>query len=127
MGQPVVLDNSALIAFLGDEPGADIVRSNLDAAVISTVNLSETAAYVRRKGHVPFDDMIIDELGLTVVDFTREQALKAGELIQLFRSKGLSLGDPACLSLGIIRRLPILTADRKWNDLDLDVRINFIR
>ena len=38
-----VLDASALLALLQDEPGADVVEPALEAAVISTVNWSEVA------------------------------------------------------------------------------------
>ena len=40
---------------------------------------------------------------------------------------GLSLGDRACLSLGQHLRRPVLTADRMWKTLKLNVEIQMIR
>jgi len=39
----------------------------------------------------------------------------------------LSLGDRACLALGERLGLPVVTADRAWADLDLDVAVSLIR
>jgi PIN domain nuclease of toxin-antitoxin system len=40
---------------------------------------------------------------------------------------GLSLGDRACLALGQQLGQPVLTADRMWKTLKLDVEIRMIR
>ena len=40
----VVLDASALLALLNQEPGADVVAASLPEAVVSAVNLSEAVA-----------------------------------------------------------------------------------
>lgn len=40
---------------------------------------------------------------------------------------GLSLGDRACLALGLRLGSPILTGDRAWLELDLGVEIEFAR
>lgn len=39
----------------------------------------------------------------------------------------LSFGDRACLALGKALGLSVLTADRKWHDLDIGVDIRLIR
>jgi ribonuclease VapC len=43
------------------------------------------------------------------------------------RHLGLSLADRACLALGRLRRLPVLTTDRAWRSLHISVRIEVIR
>jgi PIN domain nuclease of toxin-antitoxin system len=43
------------------------------------------------------------------------------------KSLGLSLADRACLALGRIHRLPVLTTDRAWRSLRLSIRIEVIR
>jgi PIN domain nuclease of toxin-antitoxin system len=43
------------------------------------------------------------------------------------RSHGLSLGDRACLALAQSTGLPVLTADRAWRGVGLDVEIEVIR
>jgi PIN domain nuclease of toxin-antitoxin system len=47
-----------------------------------------------------------------------------GEALQPF---GLSLADRACLALAKQRGLPVLTADRIWQTLDLGVAVVLIR
>jgi PIN domain nuclease of toxin-antitoxin system len=62
-----------------------------------------------------------------VVDFDRSQAEQAGLLAKQTRSRGLSLGDRACLALAAREAAPVLTADRIWATLKLDVEIRLIR
>jgi PIN domain nuclease of toxin-antitoxin system len=46
----VVLDASALLAFLKDEPGGSAVRHLMPASVMSAINLAEVATVARRSG-----------------------------------------------------------------------------
>lgn len=48
-------------------------------------------------------------------------------LIKHTKPFGLSLGDRACLALGMKMNLPVLTADRAWAKLDLGVQVNLLR
>jgi PIN domain nuclease of toxin-antitoxin system len=59
--------------------------------------------------------------------FTSEHARLAGDLVAKTRPLGLSLGDRACLALGLALKAPIYTADRSWNKLRLGGRIHVIR
>ncbi len=56
-----------------------------------------------------------------------EHAEGAGNLITKTRPLGLSLGDRACLALGIVLRAPVYTADKLWKKLKLGVPIHLIR
>ena len=90
----VVLDASALLALLNDEPGAELVAKSLPQAAISAVNLSEVVAKLADAG-MP-DEAIRDALRglpLDVVPFDVEQAYDAGLLRSITRDVGLSLGD----------------------------------
>lgn len=62
-----------------------------------------------------------------IVPFDQEQARIAGRFAPQIRSLGLSLGDRACLALGIALKAPIYTADRAWKKLNVDVKIHVIR
>src|SRR5580692_3939853 len=62
-----------------------------------------------------------------VVSFDDEQARIAGDLVIQTRHLGLSLGDRACLALGIALKVPIYTAEKSWKKLKVGVRIHVIR
>ncbi|MCE5360924.1 MAG: type II toxin-antitoxin system VapC family toxin [Acidithiobacillus sp.] len=124
----VVLDASAVLAFLHDEPGGDRVSSVLDGASISTVNWSEVVQKALQKG-VDVDGMQQEfiALGVQFADFTPRQAEIAAKLWPQTRDHGLSLADRACLALAIDKELPVWTADRVWADLSLHIVMQVIR
>jgi len=124
----VVLDASALLAVVLAERGAESVAETLDEALISSVNLSETAAVLVDAG-IPSARVRarLSRHALTTVPFDEEDALVAAELRTLTRAAGLSLGDRACLALAQRRKLPALTADRAWAELDLGIEVRLIR
>ncbi len=124
----VVLDASAVLALLHEEPGADVVADALARALVSAVNLSECVAQLVAAGVRDADARAaLELLGLTVVPFDAEQAWDAGCLRTATRRLGLSLGDRACLALARLRGLPVLTADRAWVRLDVGVEVRPIR
>jgi PIN domain nuclease of toxin-antitoxin system len=59
--------------------------------------------------------------------FDEQQARIAGDLVAQTRPIGLSLGDRACLALGIALKLPVYTAEKSWKKLKLGVPIHVIR
>ncbi len=123
-----VLDASALLAYLQDEANAEAVETVLPESVISTVNWSEVMQKSLASG-VDVNGLCEDfqALGLEILPFTPQQAETAARLWQQTRSYGLSLGDRACLSLGIEMKTPVLTADRAWLDLNLAVEVRVVR
>jgi ribonuclease VapC len=124
----VILDASALLALLNSEPGADIVTEALPGAIISAVNLSEVIAILCRTG-IP-EKVIrqaLEPLGLEVAPFNTEQAYQAGLLYTKTQNLGISLGDRACLSLGKMLGLAVLTADKTWLKLSVGVTVKVIR
>ena len=75
-----VLDASALLALLHDEPGADRVMAVLDHALISTINWSEVVQKAVGRG-VPIDGMRgeLSGTGLSFEPFCATQAEVAGQ------------------------------------------------
>jgi PIN domain nuclease of toxin-antitoxin system len=122
-----VLDASAVLALLQDEPGSDRVLESLPGALICSVNLSEVVAKLTELGMPETDIRLALSLGLEVVAFDEALAYSAGALRPVTRSAGLSLGDRACLAIALARSLPALTTDRAWRDLDIDATVEVIR
>jgi ribonuclease VapC len=124
----IVLDASALLAFLFREPGHETVAALLDGALMSTVNLAEVLSRFARDGHDPRPVAArLARAGIARVAFTERLAMTAAAIVPLVAGRGLSLGDRACLALAMSRGLPALTADRRWAELDLPVPVELIR
>ena len=124
----IVLDASALMAVLREEPGAAAVEAELDHAAISAVNLSEVQAKLVERGtaaEIAWSSLV--DLDLEVVAFDAAQAKVAGDLRSLTRAQGLSLGDRACLALARALGLPAMTADRAWGGLAVGIEIRAVR
>ena len=126
-GNGAVLDASALLALLQDEPGASRVLEALPDALMCSVNLSEVVAKLADLGMPEIDIRRALSLGLEIISFDEILAYSAGILRPTTRRAGLSLGDRACLALAQSRSLPALTTDRSWTSLDTDIDIILIR
>jgi hypothetical protein len=66
----------------------------------------------------------VEALGLSILPFIPEEAETAGRLWLETRSCGLSLGDRACLSLGLRLGVPGLMTDRIWATLNLPLTVH---
>ena len=62
-----------------------------------------------------------------VVPFDDRQAMLAAAIHRGSRKHGLSLADCACLALGMSRKATVVTADRTWALLKIDVQIVQVR
>ena len=125
----IVLDASAMLAVLNHEPGSEkLPPEMLSSAAASTVNLAEVHTKLVNRGGDP-DEAWEDTLSAVdePVPFTLEQARIAGNLVTETRVLGLSLGDRACLALGIALHAPVYTTDKSWKNLKIGVRIHVIR
>jgi PIN domain nuclease of toxin-antitoxin system len=123
-----VLDASALLAYVFKEPGADVVSKVVETACMSSVNLSEVLTRIARDGREPAGFAArIERSNLEVVPFIAKDALATANLEPQTRRFGLSLGDRACLALGLARREAVYTADRIWSQLDIGIKVVSIR
>lgn len=124
----MVLDASALLAFLFAEDGHAQVAERLDGSCMSTVNLAEVIGRFARDGHDVAE--VQEQIGRMPVElkpFLAEDAALAAALMPHTRPLGLSLADRACLALAASRKAPVLTADRAWRRLNLAVSVELIR
>lgn len=124
----VVLDASALLAFLQGEPGRDAVAAIMSRSCMSAVNAAEVISKLVERGvpDGPASDAVM-MLPLEIVPFDAENARDAGLLHRSTRGRNVSLGDRACLSLAARRRQPAMTTDGAWGELGLGVEIRAIR
>ncbi len=126
----VILDASALLAFLYKEEGHEYVNALLEktACFTSSVNWSELVQKVRQKrvGQDPSPlDALVEGLRkvycLKVESITMEDGKWAAE--QWRPGTPLSLADRLCLALSHRLRIPAVTADGAWGSSDLIIQI----
>jgi len=129
-----VLDASAFLAYLVDEPGAAAVEQAMcQGTLMSAVNWAEVLSKLAERNQSP--DIVEERLvkngiigsAVEIVPLVREDAAAIARLRPLTKKKGLSLGDRACLALGIRMNLPVLTADGSWKKLPLGMDIRIVR
>jgi len=123
-----VLDSSALLALLNEEPGGDVVETLLGDSVISAVNIAEVVTKLALAG-MPINTAyeILCDLVLEVVPFEPLLALEVGRLAPQTKALGLSLGDRVCLATALALRYEVITADKIWGKLKLPIKIRVIR
>lgn len=128
MSKPIVLDASALLALLFQERGSDVVERHLANAVMSAVNVAEVISKLVDKGLSERDAAkVFVDLMIPVRAFSEKAALETGRLRRLSQKSGLSLGDRACLAEAFVSESTVLTADKLWSTLPLDIPIEVIR
>ena len=124
----VVLDASAVLALLNNEPGAELVSRHVAGGVISAVNSAEVVGKLMESGMPePAATEALDMLAMEVIDFDALLAVRTGALRPLTKHAGLSLGDRACLATGELLELPVVTMDRRWASLGLGVPVELAR
>lgn len=126
----VVLDASALLALLNDEPGAAKVAEALSGSRMLSVNLAEVVSHFIHAGmpHGEVDAML-RPLPMEIVPADEGLAHIAGRLRAVTASAGLSLGDRFCLALAQRDGLPAMTADKQWRTVAdaVDAKVIVIR
>ncbi|OJX10424.1 MAG: hypothetical protein BGO77_02295 [Caedibacter sp. 37-49] len=122
MSNNVILDASALLVLLKNEPGADMIEPLLGRIIMSSISVSEVAASLLNS------DMTLQECQeailpfiSTIVPFNEEQAFLAAELEKQIKDYDLSLADKACLALAQQMKLPLYTANKNWEKLQLEM------
>lgn len=126
----IVLDASALLATLLNEPGRDRVDAVINGAAMTTVNLAEVVGHFAKLGaDRSAIDALLTGLPLVFIEPDRELAIEAGLMRPLGEKAGLSLGDRMCLAYAKRTGSKAITADRAWKDIGkrLGVEVEMIR
>lgn len=113
-----VLDASAILAMLHEEPGGKEVEPHLAQAAVSSVNWSEVAQKSLSRG-VGIESLRedLEALGLTILPFDAEDGEATAKLRERTKEHGLSLADWACLALAEKLSVEALTTDRVWKGI----------
>jgi PIN domain nuclease of toxin-antitoxin system len=125
-----VLDASAALAVVRDEPGADVVEEVLlqGDCSLCVVNWIEVAQRATALGldPDPYLDMLM-QAGVRFEPLILADADRAAALHAPTKHAGLSLADRCCLALAARLECPAYTADAAWNRLGdgvpVDVRL----
>lgn len=132
MAEIVVLDSSAILAVLYNEPGSFAVLEAIAnpncTVLVSSVNLCEVVTKLVLGGANDTNVAVSLRPFLQYgVDFDAQQALFAGELSRVSRPLGLSLGDRACLALAASQKATAWTTDAVWLKLKSSVKVHLLR
>ena len=122
-----VIDTSAVFVDLNEETGAAEARRWLRDAAISAINLQEVVSKCVDKG-VPVEAIprLIEALRLDIRPLDTELAMEAGLMREATVHLGLSHGDRACLALARKLRLPAVTADRAWKNVESELGVEVV-
>lgn len=123
-----VLDASAILALLNQEPGMERVAALLADSCLGAVNYCEVLGKLIDAG-MPEQDAreSVELLNVEVVGFDTDLARLAAVLRPTTKKLGLSLGDRSCLALALSRRNTAVTAERAWAKLKIGVKVELIR
>jgi ribonuclease VapC len=125
-----VLDASALLAHLNEEPGAALVREAMQAgAAISVANWAEVLTKIAERGEDP--EVAAAEMkgagligGVVRIEpITEEDCIEIARLRRTTKAQGLSLANRSCLALASRLGVPAVTADREWSKAPIGVKV----
>ena len=135
MSEINVIDSSAILALLTQEPGAALLEQAIKKhpSWVSSVIICEVLGKLLDGGMTRDEaTQAVAALRLTIADFDENMALETAVLKARTKSIGASMGDRACLALAAQRmtvgdKPTVFTADRVWAKLQWPFRIIVIR
>jgi predicted nucleic acid-binding protein len=128
-----VLDSYALMAFFGDESGADLVRELILKAeenkinlLMSVVNLGEVWYSIARTNSPEVADQYIGEvrgMAIEIVDADWQLTRQAAA----FKVNGnISYADCFAAALAKVKKADLVTGDKEFKSLDREIKISWI-
>jgi len=128
-----VLDSYAVLAFLEDEPGADMVRGLILKAeennlklLMSVVNLGEVWYAIARTNSTEKADQVIREiegLAIEIVDADWQITRQAAA----FKAKGkIAYADCFAAALAKQHKAELVTGDEEFKIIENDIKISWL-
>ncbi len=116
-----LLDASAVLAWLQEERGSEVVDEVMDESAIASINAAEVIHKLVGQGATPEHAIeIVDRMAIPIIEFSSEHLRGMAKLSGV---KGLSLGDRACLAIAQKLDVPAVTSDQVWATLSPKVRL----
>ncbi|MFP3882853.1 MAG: PIN domain-containing protein [Actinomycetota bacterium] len=125
-----VVDASAVLAWVFNERGAEIVDQVLSVSGISAVNLSEVLYKCAERRVDPEDtEADLADYGLTLLPFRGAEARQVVFVRQAEEKAGvnLSLADRCCIATGLVWRVPVVASDNAWEQLGVGLEVTPFR
>jgi PIN domain nuclease of toxin-antitoxin system len=124
----IVLDSSAVLAVLLEEPGADRVEAAFEKGVVSSATLAEILAKAVQRGfdlQGAYENVV--GFGLEIHPVEEAHAILAAEISKAPRELDLSLGDRLCIALAMTLGVELLTSDTGMSRYDAGIPITKFR
>lgn len=125
-----VLDASAVLAWVFEEPGWEVVEKVVSASGMSAVNFAEVLYIGSARRYEP-DELEADlaDLGLILLPFGGHEARNILVVKQAEIQAGLqlSMADRACLATAIAYDVPAVMSDGEWERLTLPISVQPFR
>lgn len=111
-----VMDASALVAYVRQEPGSEKVAAALRSAVVAAPNWAEVLRVLQQKVGWEFETTIrlLKARGVRVEPVTEDDAEKVARLRRAVANSDLSLADRFCLAVAERLEVPAYTSDQAW-------------
>lgn len=125
----IVFDASAIIALFAKEQGYQLIKQHMKNGIISSVNIAEVYKYCIETQNLSEEEakLLVQLSDIKIIDFCPKQALISAKICNKTKAYGISLGDRACIALAILKNLPIITCDKIWKKLDLEIEFILAR
>ncbi len=135
--EKIVVDASALLAWLLNERGGETINKILDLAIAPVSVVVEVLYRAGERGLKTPPLQILQDLesvGVSIEPILPIDSLRAAELITISHKKrknkedsSLSLGDGLCIAVAERLGLPLTGGDKYWNECDLRVEFYLFR
>ncbi len=135
--EKIVVDASALLAWLLNERGGETINKILDLAIAPVSVVVEVLYRAGERGLKTPPLQILQDLesvGVSIEPILPIDSLRAAELITISHKKrkskedsSLSLGDGLCIAVAERLGLPLTGGDKYWNECDLQVEFYLFR